>query len=1103
MNSKQDTHILDWNLINKDRICSKKQKNLLESMEYQINKGILFEDLVEKLIGAMFPMQSWRRTIKSHDGKRDFVYPENEFLPDQKWAECKNYVSHISLNVIAPTLIMGAIENIGTILFFSYSSLNDNAIEGILRYAESTGKDVQIFDGNLLEALICKHQYAQEISKYFPHTDFKDAALNLEDKPLRIIKILRTLNGSKLSSAHLFELGESFSISIIVQNLLLEQVDYKLSLKLKSHNSLNPNNYEMCCSLPGAAIKEHRIVFQILKPVSTGYTVIIEPRIKSHTLNTVRRYGKIKVVDEQYLFWTGRFALKAQKIATEHLIAYQTSPLLIAAPGGTGKSTLINILLQNSAVQKRYTILNFDLNQSRNCCVRNIFSQVLGMYGTDSTPNDQTEDDQTVLNLLVHTYAESATAIAETIIRFYNSERPYLVVIDDLQKIGRAYIDLVNELFRLCQKEKYPIYYLFALNEDIISQEDILMRLNWDTAYLNRSCKVIKLEMFDQKDILAFLKHKFGLTDIEHFFEGFNQRIRPIELHSFSINIKENHIISPFYTTNRMGKIYQVVDELRFAEAVNTVLYKNQAIKAVYELLADNDIAIYVLKYLYIADEMKVDVQKKYERSIHYLISLGLIKEVDERIIFYHDEIRACIKESLSFSEEDYADIYGDPSTNETAKAICVLNQLENIRGGVRFLHGFFRSNCEIAKPTQRFDICQLVFEKFDKLSVAGLISDALHFVRFNFAAINHEFGYITSHRLLKQAAESALQGKWGESEESIDNMAYFVKKYFDRALSIRNFQHCIDYFSQYEIVFKNLSYTHSFQCNYWLSHYTNRLAIMCDRNSTPFEAEPLSATKYYHQSEEYCTKAGNPAALHLQLCVDEFNRHYVYRHDLTPALVEETYYTLNNINRSALPSTDSLDYHLLLLKYLQIILCGHNQSSEALIDCIQYTRKNIASPFYCLKLYILESYILIEHNQFDKVDSLLTQAMTQAYKSEMRHHIYKLTYIKAHLQIFQSGGRISESSYKQLLLAFEQLMDTRGESVYDLKREIYLVRRLISFVFKRDPNQVKDLTDRKSQEVQSLLQIICEEINNPHIQAPLLSMSSYYIYSNVSFPSI
>ena len=126
-----------------------------------------------------------------------------------------------------------------------------------------------------------------------------------------------------------------------------------------------------------------------------------------------------------------------------------------------------------------------------------------------------------------------------------------------------------------------------------------------------------------------------------------------------------------------------------------------------------------------------------------------------------------------------------------------------------------------------------------------------------------------------------------------------------------------------------------------------------------------------------------------------------------------------------------------------------------------------------------------------------------QAYKSEMRHHIYKLTYIKAHLQIFQSDGEINESSYRQLLLALEQLMDTRGESIHDLKREIYLVRHLISFVLKKDPSQIKTLIEQKSQEVQSLLQIICEEINNSHKQDPLLSMSSYYIYNNVNFPSI
>lgn len=103
-----------------------------------------------------------------HDGKRDFVYPKEESFPDQKWAECKNYSNNLSLNIIAPTLIMGAIENIESIFIFSYSSLNDNAIEGILNYSKTSKRKVELFDGNVLESLICKFHNINGIQiKYF------------------------------------------------------------------------------------------------------------------------------------------------------------------------------------------------------------------------------------------------------------------------------------------------------------------------------------------------------------------------------------------------------------------------------------------------------------------------------------------------------------------------------------------------------------------------------------------------------------------------------------------------------------------------------------------------------------------------------------------------------------------------------------------------------------------------------------------------------------------------------------------------------------------------------------------------------------------------
>ena len=237
MRSNQDSHILDWDLITKGQSNTTKDRSSIEARRAD-NKGIVFEDLIEKLLAAMFPRETWRRTIKSHDGKRDFVYPANEHLPDQKWAECKNYNSNVSINVIAPTLIMGAIDKIRTILFFSYSPLNENAIEGILRYSEFTGKDVKIFDGNLLESLICKYHRFPGISEFFPKTDFNKDHEALKGKPLRIIKTLRNPNGNKLLPSHLFELGESFSINIIVQNLSLDPIDYTISIKTTNHDML-------------------------------------------------------------------------------------------------------------------------------------------------------------------------------------------------------------------------------------------------------------------------------------------------------------------------------------------------------------------------------------------------------------------------------------------------------------------------------------------------------------------------------------------------------------------------------------------------------------------------------------------------------------------------------------------------------------------------------------------------------------------------------------------------------------------------------------------------------------------------------------------------
>lgn len=764
MKQKTDYRILDWELISKGQLINASTANMNDD-----NKGIIFEDLIEILLMAMYPRETWRRTAKSHDGKRDFVFPKDEYLPEQKWAECKNYTSNVSLNIIAPTLIMGALERIRTILFFSYSPLNENAIEGILRYSEFTNQNVKVFDGQLLERLICKHYSYPGISVFFPNNTFNQTSLIYKDKPLRIIKTLRDLSGTRLSPSHVFKLGELFAIHIVVQNLSLESINYNIVVTVDKQNALYFSTPERQYTLSEAEICEYSFRCRALKAGRVTYTVKIT--IKKPGIGNCIIKGHINIIDEPHLFWTGEQALKAHSAALSHLEAYQTSPLMIVAESGTGKSTLIDIILQEQSILEKYSVLKFDLQQSRSNCLRNVLSQAVGLRGTDSTPNEQIKEDQQTLSFLINAYAESAETISETMLRLYNPQRPYLIVIDDIQTIGRAYISLINELDSKAESMKCSIYYLFTLNESVTSKEDILVRLGWDASYQNRICKIIRLNKFSKKDILAFMKHKYGLTDIDKYFIDYNNLIRPVELHNFCTYLKQRNIISSLSVSPNYRKIYQIVDEISFSQAINTILYANESLNSVWKQLLHNEDALFVLKYLYIADTIGPAFHRKYRRPIDNLISMGILKEADTQIIFCHNEIRKYIKDNLNYSEDDYIDIYTDRNIDDTSKAICALNNTNRIRGAIIFLNSYFQKDTEIARTTQLEELFYYIFENMDQIYEVGLTSSALHFVRYHFTAFNQEHGYNTVFHFLKLVANAALSGLWDTNAESVENM--------------------------------------------------------------------------------------------------------------------------------------------------------------------------------------------------------------------------------------------------------------------------------------------------------------------------------------------
>ncbi len=1089
-------HVLDWGQIAESGL--KQQAQMTGSSEggHEANKGILFEDVIEKLLAAMFPEETWKRTGKSHDGKRDFVYPAEEYLKEQKWAECKNYNSNLSINVIAPTLIMGAINGIKCIFFFSYSPLNDTAIENLLCYSEMERSVVKIFDGNLLESLICKYHAVNGLEKFFPNTDFEKARVELEKAPFRIIKTLWDLNGNKVPSTHRFRLGESFYYRVTIQNLMWRPVDCEISFRVGNQNVLHCAGSVHREILPFAEIKGYSILCEAL---SSGNTRCIAKVTANDTSKAV--YEKISAIDEPYLAWSGEDALKAQEDGRLHLSKRETQPLLIVGQSGTGKSTLIEILLQQKQVQESYRVLKVDLTLSRNVCMRNLLSQLFGMRGKETTPKDQTTDDETALSLLVNSYAESATMIAQTMMKVYNSDRPYIFVIDDIQRITRPYISLIQELDDQAQARDCSIYYLFALNEEEISLDKLLSQLDWDKNYRNRECHIIRTTKFRKKDILAYMKTRYGLEDIDSYFDGFDKEVSPLDLHTFCAGLQQERVIAQIPGEKK----YQIIRPFQFSDGIQQILHAEIPLKCICNQMDKGGQTEFLLKYLYIAETFAPKMVAKNTFALRRLIDQGVLKEKDGSITFYHDKIRALIGKELVFSEEDYADIFADHDTDDAAKAICALEQIGRLRNGSTFLKNFFASDGRIKKGEQRHQICRLIFKHMAELSTVDLSSAALRFVRAQFPALREEQGYNTFFAFLKYIADFALAGAWDIDEECTENMAFFIKKFFDRALSTYNDQNCLNYFLEFEKKFKKLEHISEGRRNFWLAHYANRAAIALDRRSAPLTAEPDEAKKLYELSEFYSGQADDRDQLILQIIVDNFNRHYVYRHDLTLSIISNSLKELCQLKDNGMTGSIVLDYHLLLLEYLrfQMVPSGA-QNMENLLRRVRETRQRSDSAFYIIKLYLIEITILASLHRWEYADKCLSQALTFAYKKEMRPYVYKLTYIRAHLTMFEKSHMVSPEVFRQAILALEQMIDTHGSMIQNLKRESFLLVQLMKIITSFKSDNISDLVSHYSQENQELLNAICTHLQGkPTEIGELLCMESFFVVEGIYFPTI
>lgn len=1075
-------HVLNWELI-----INKSDAN---------GKGILFENLIEKLLIAMFPKETWKRTEISHDGKRDFVYPADDFLPEEKWAECKNYSDNLSINVISPTLIIGAIENIDQIYFFSYSKLNDNAIDGILKFSNFSKKIIKVFDGDLLESLICKYHKINGIGDFFPNTDFNTAFSFLESKCIRVLSSLRDHNGQKISTEHVFELGESFNLNITVQNLSLKTCKFKIEVLINKENVLSLNKYVFEDSISFAEIKEKNINIQTLKQGKVSIDINIIPALHNENSTTHKIKKTINITEESYLFWTGDRAFKTRDKCFDHLLKYNEVPLIIGSKSGAGKSTLLNIINSENNIQAKYTVINLDLELSRSYGAKNMLYQTLNLIEDEKVPYSQCEDQKKYISVLLTDYAKSANMISQNLMKLYNAKKPFLFIIDDVQKINRAYIEVICELNSISSSQQKPIYYVFALNTDLLSLDSLIIRLNWDKNYGNNKYEYIELSYFNKTEIISFFKHKFGLFEIDKFFENYENEISPLEIQSFSSYIVNKHIIS----YNPIISAYQLIDKIQFVEDINKILYTSYSVNELCSVFYGSDIIEYILKYLCINNELLLSENDNYIVAIKQLVSSKIIKEINGKAVFSHEKIKNTVKDKLIYTEDDYADIFYNVNSTIEGKVICAIKQLNRIYDAPSFLNVFFEKNIETKKSEQLYEICWIIFENIELLENFNLISLALKFVRDNLKKLSIELSQNKYYDLVSYIFKIVKSKDWDFNEECVEYIAYFIKKYFDRSLSTHNHSQSYNDYLEIKECFSKIKNISEGKKNFWLSHYSNRAAIALDRESSPFEKEPENVQNIYNISENYCNNATDKDELLLQIYIDNFYRKYVYHPNLNLAFIIETRNKLISLNKNRIERKICLKYHLILLEYLEFKMRKNNNNSISnnFVLRIANLRQESTSSFYNLKLYILEIYALIDLKEYIKANEVLGNAMKFAFTKGMRNNIYKLTYIQAFLLKF-----INKDDYRyqsKMILALEQFVNTKGMSQNSIYRESYILQELFSAINSFSNIFINEYLKKQN----SIIVKSLEEINNScKTNSSFKNNNSYFIFENTNFPSV
>jgi|GEM_PF-5002359 len=529
--------------------------------------GVGFENLINELLPILG--LNLAGTKRSWDRARDF-----EDKRDKIWAECKIYLDNISIRVISPTLVMAIIDKPNKIYFFSYSRLNDNAIQHLSQFQEAANIPIFVFDDLLLEALILRN--AAVVEAFFP--EYLIAAADVEE----LIDIrtsfskdpdIEYYNDELEDSLHKeLAINSTFAIDLFIRNLNIT-VPIKALIKMESsedsfaflllNKSIRNHENTLNVQLEIGSLFFYRFYFKALK---SGTQLL--PKFNFETTDQVRPISlnpprvnvspimKMNLIGKQYLELLQEFKTTIQ---ARHQPVFFT----IHGESGIGKSRLLKEFT-DALFEEEFSLIKFngegiDAYHFREF-IRSIISKI---YKLPIVPIEDSGPPATELiyQLLYSNEFDlngNLGKIIDVFIQGLNRHK-FAILIDNVQNFDDTTIAFIDELITRCEGNAIRLIIVCCFNTNFLYSETKSFLL-FD-----------KLSVKGQPDGPVYRTHKingFNDLDFDLFIDNSIKPALDILDMPFSVKYPQTTLFFKSKVLNRPLFIEQTLRYLEQEEAI-------------------------------------------------------------------------------------------------------------------------------------------------------------------------------------------------------------------------------------------------------------------------------------------------------------------------------------------------------------------------------------------------------------------------------------------------------------------------------------------------------------------------------------------------------